>query len=92
MLHYACRVPPLITLRTWAGKVQEGEPLERYGTNSVLSLTEEETILKFIKELKYEAAVIDPDTIAALGRTIAERSRGPGPATVLDRQWTANHL
>ena len=87
---YGCQAPPLNTLRTWAGKVQEGEPLEGYGTNSVLSRTEEETILKFIKELKYEAAVIDLDTIAALGRTVAERSRGPGLAPVLDRQWAAN--
>ena len=64
--------------------------MEGYGTNSVLSRTEEETILKFIKQLKYEAAVIDLDTIAALGRTVAERSRGPGLARVLDRQWAAN--
>ena len=78
------------TLRTWAGKVQEGEPLEGYGTNSVLSRTEEEIILKFIKELKYEAAVIDLDTIAALGRTVAERSRGPSLAPFLDREWAAN--
>ena len=47
-------------------------------------------MLKFIKELKYEAAVIDLDTIAALGRTVAERSRRPGLAPVLDRQWAAN--
>ena len=90
VLRYGCQAPPLNGLRTWAGKVQEGEPLEGYGTNSVLSRTEEETILKFIKELKYEAAVIDPDTIAALGRTVAERSRGPCLAPVLDRQWAAN--
>ena len=90
VLRYGCQAPPLNTLRTWAGKVQEGEPLEGYGTNSVLSRTEEETILKFIKELKYEAAVIDLDTIAALGRTVAEKSRGPGLAPVLDRQWAAN--
>ena len=90
VLHYGCRAPPLTTLRAWAGKVQEGEPLEGYGTNSVLSRTEEETIMKFIKELKYEAAVIDLDTIAALGTTVAERSRGPGLAPVLDRQWAAN--
>ena len=90
VLRYWCQAPPLNTLRTWAGKVQEGEPLEGYGTNSVLSCTEEETILKFIKELKYEAAVFDPDTIAALGRTVAERSRGPGLAPVLDGQWAAN--
>ena len=70
--------------------MQEGEPLEGYGTNSILSRTEEETILKFIKELKYEAAVIDLDTMAALGRTLAERSRGPGPGPVLDRQCAAN--
>ena len=89
MLRYGCRAPPLNTLRTWAGKVPEGEPLKGYGTNSVLSRTEEETILKFIKELKYEAAVIDLDTIAALGRTVAERSCGPGLALVLDRQWAA---
>ena len=80
----------LTTLRTWAGKVREGEPLEGYGTNSVLSRTEEETILKFIKELKYEAAVIDLDTNAALGRTVPERSHGPGLAPVLDRQCAAN--
>ena len=80
----------LTTLRTRAGKVQEGEPLKRDGTNLVLSRTEEETILKFIKELKYEAAVIDLDTIAALGRTVAESFRGPGLAPVLDRQWAAN--
>ena len=90
VLRYGCQAPPLNTLRTWAGKVQEGEPLEGYGTNSVLSRTEEDTILKFIKELKYEAAVIDLDTIAALGRTVAERSRGPGLAPVLERQWAAN--
>ena len=90
MLCYGCQAPPLNTLRTWAGKVQEGEPLEGYGTNSVLSRTEEETILKFIKEAKYGAAVIDLDTIAALGRTVAERSRGPGLAPVLDCQWAAN--
>ena len=90
VLRYGCQAPPLNTLRTWAGKVQEGEPLEGYGTNSVLSRTEEETILKFIKELKYDAAVIDLDTIAALGRTVAERSRGPGLGPVLDRQWAAN--
>ena len=87
VLRYGCQAPPLNTLRTWAGKVQEGEPLEGYGTNSVPSHREEETIPKFIKELKYEAAVIDLDTIAALGRTVAERSRGPGLAPVLDRQW-----
>ena len=34
--------------------------------------------------------MIDLDTIAALGRTVAERSRGPGLAPVLDRQWAAN--
>ena len=67
-----------------------GEPLEGYGTNSVLSRTEEETILKIIKELKYEVARIDLDTIAALGRTFAERCRGPGLAPVFDRQWAAN--
>ena len=66
-----------------------GEPLKGYGTNSVLSRTKEETILKFIKELKYEAVVIDLDTIAALRRTVAERSRGPDCAPVLDRQWAA---
>ena len=90
VLRYGCRAPPLTTLRTWAGKVQEGEPLEGYGTNSILSRTEEETIPKFIKELKYEAALINLDTIAALRRTVAERSRGPGLAPVLDRQWAAN--
>ena len=42
-----------------------------------------------MKELKYEAAVIDLDTIAALGRTVTERSRGRGVAPVLDRQWAA---
>ena len=90
VLHYGCRAPPLNTLCTWAGKVQEGEPLKGYGTNSVVSRTEEETILKFIKELKYETAVIDLDTIAALGRTVAEMSRAPGLARVLGRQWAAN--
>ena len=90
MLRYGCRAPPLTTLRTWAGKVQEGEQLEGYGTNSVLRPTEEETILRFIKESKYEVAVIDLATIAALGRTVAERSRGPDFAPVLDRQWAAN--
>ena len=90
LLCYARRAPPLNTLRTWAGKVQEGEPLEGYGTNLVLSRTAEETILKFIKELKYEAAVIDLDTIAALGRAVAERSLRPGLAPVLDPQWPAN--
>ena len=90
VLRYGCQAPPLNTLRTWAGKMQEGEPLEGYGTNSVLNRREEETILKFIIELKYEAAVIDLDTIAALGRLVAERSRGPGLAPVLDRQWAAN--
>ena len=90
VLRYGCQAPPLNTLRTWAGKVHEGEPLEGYGTNSVLSRTEEKSILKFIKELKYEAAVIDVNTIAALGRTVAARSRGPGLAPVLDRQWAAN--
>ena len=79
---------PLTRFAPGLARLQEGEPLEGYGTNSVLSRTEEETILKFIKELKYEAAVIDVDTIAALGRTVAERSRGPAP--VLDRQWAAN--
>ena len=34
--------------------------------------------------------MIDLDTIAALGRTVAERSHGPGLAPVLDRQWAAN--
>ena len=34
--------------------------------------------------------MIDLDTIAALGRTVAERSHGPGLARVLDRQWAAN--
>ena len=90
VLRYGCQAPPLNTLRTWADKVQEGEPLEGYGTNSVLSRTEEETILKFIKELKYEATVTDLDTIAALGRTVAERSHWPGLAHVLDRQRAAN--
>ena len=90
VLRYGCRAPPLTTLRTWAGKVQEGETLEGYGTNSVFSRTEEETILKFIKELQYEAAVIDVNTIAALGSRVAERSRGPGLAPMLDRQWAAN--
>ena len=90
VLHYGCRAPPLTTPRTWAGKVQEGEPLEGYNTNSVLSRTEDGSILKFIKELKYEAAVIDLDTIAALGRGVAERSRGPRLALVLVRQWGAN--
>ena len=33
--------------------------------------------------------MIDLDTIAALGRTVAEWSRGPGLALVLDRQWAA---
>ena len=33
---------------------------------------------------------LDPDTIAALARTIAEKSCGPGLAPVLDRQWAAN--
>ena len=90
VLRYGCRAPPLTTLRTWAGEVQEGGPLEGYCTNSVLSPKEEETIPKFIKELKYEAAVIDLDTIAALGRTVAERSRAPGLPPVLDRPWAAN--
>ena len=90
VVRYGCQALPLNTLRTWAGKGQEGEPLEGYGTNSVPSRTEEVTILKFIKQLKYEAAVIDLDTIAALGRTVAERSRRPGLAPVLDRQWAAN--
>ena len=87
VLRYGCRVPPPTTLRTWAGKVQGGQPLEGYSTNSILSRKEEETILKLIKELKYEAAVIDLDTIAGLGRTTAER---PRLAPVLDRQWAAN--
>ena len=90
VLRYGCRAPPLNTLRTWARKVQEGEPLEGYGTNPVLNGTEEETILKFIKEVKYEAAVIDLHTFAALGRSVPARSRGPGLAPVLDRQWAAN--
>ena len=47
-------------------------------------------ILKFIKALNYEAAVIDLDTIAALGRRVTERSRGQGLAPILDRQWAAN--
>ena len=34
--------------------------------------------------------MIDMDTIAALGRTLAKRSRGLGVAAVLDRQWAAN--
>ena len=34
--------------------------------------------------------MIDLDTIAALGRTVAKRSRGPCLAPVLDRQWAAN--
>ena len=92
VLHYGCQAPPLNTLRTWAGKVQKVAPLEGYGTNSVLSHTEEETILNFIKELKYEAAVIDLDTIAALGRTVAERSRGPSLGPDLDRQWAATFV
>ena len=33
VLRYGCRAAPLTTLRTWAGKVQEGEPPEGYGTN-----------------------------------------------------------
>ena len=33
VLRYRCRAPPLTTLRTWAGNVQEGEPMEGYGTN-----------------------------------------------------------
>ena len=33
VLRYRCRAPPLTTLRTWADKVQEGEPLQGYGTN-----------------------------------------------------------
>ena len=90
VLRYGCPATPLTTLRTWAGKVQKGEPLEGYGTNSFLSRTEEETILKFIKGLKYEAAVVDLDTIAALGRTVAERSCGPGLAPVSNCQWAAN--
>ena len=45
---------------------------------------------KFIKELKYEAAVIDLDTIVALGRPVAERFPGPGLAPVLNRPWAAN--
>ena len=87
MLPYRCQVPPLTTLRTWAGKVQEGEPLEGNATKSVLNRTKEETILNFIKELKYEATVIDLDTIAALGRLVAQRSLGTGLPPVLDRQW-----
>ena len=90
VLRYGCQAPPVTTLRTWAGKVSEGEPLERYSTNSLLRRTDKETILKFINQLKYEAAVIDLDTIAALGRTVAERSRGPGLAPDLDRQRAAN--
>ena len=39
LLRYGCLAPPLNTRRTWAGKVQAGEPLEGYGTNSVLSRT-----------------------------------------------------
>ena len=90
VLRDSCGTPPLTTDRTWGDKVQEGEPLEGYGTNSVLSRAEEETILNFVKELKYDAAVIDLDTFAALGRTVVERSLGPGLASVLDRQWAAN--
>ena len=41
VLRYGCQAPPLNTLLTCAGKVQEGEPLEGYGTNSVLSRTEQ---------------------------------------------------
>ena len=43
-----------------------------------------------MNELKYQAAVTDLDTIAALGRAVAERCREPGLAPVLDRQWAAN--
>ena len=46
--------------------------------------------MKFINELKYKATVIDLDTIAALGRKVAETSRRPRLAPVLDRQWAAN--
>ena len=82
-----CRAPPHTSLRSWDDKVQGGEPLEGYGTNSVLRPAEGKTILKFIKELKYEAAVIDLDTIAALGRTVADESLGPRLAPVLDRHF-----
>ena len=34
--------------------------------------------------------MIDLDTLAALGRRVAERVRGPSLAPVLDRQWAAN--
>ena len=34
--------------------------------------------------------MIDLDTVAALGRTVGERPRGPGLAPVSDRQWAAN--
>ena len=34
--------------------------------------------------------MIDLDTIAALGRTVAQRSRGLGLGPGLDRQWAAN--
>ena len=90
VLRYGCRAPHLTILRTWAGKAQRGGALEGYSSNLVFSCTEEETILKFIKELKYEAAVNDLETCAALGRTLAERSRGPCFAPALDHPWAVN--
>ena len=75
---YGCGAAPLNTLCAWVNKVQRNDPLDGYGTNSILSHAQEETILKFIKELKYEVAVIDLDTILALARTVG------------NVQWAAN--
>ena len=82
VLRYGCRAPHLTILRTWAGKAQKGGALEGYSSNLVFSCTEE--------ELKYEAAVIDLETFAALGRTLAERSCGPCFVPALDHPWAVN--
>ena len=81
VLHYGSEAPALNTLCSRVNKVQRGDPLDGYDTNSVPSHAEDKIILKFVKELEYEAVVIDVDTIVALATTVAE---------CLDRQRTAN--
>ena len=80
VLRYRCQTPPPNALRTWDSKVQEGEPLEGYGTNSVLSRTKAGTILKFIKEL---------NTWTPLRRLEEQSLRGLVDLVLL-LFWTAN--